>query len=84
MKTWRSILSEVAGYLVELSALAALLTVSLTAVRGLLVTVAAAAVAVSAHLGALRPRLVHWGATASDPFSRQDGKTQARRDLRVK
>ena len=63
MKTRRSILSAVAGYLVELGALAALLAVSLSAVRGFPVTVAAAAVAVIAHLGVLRPRLVRWGAT---------------------
>ncbi|HLN66648.1 MAG TPA: hypothetical protein VK280_05190 [Streptosporangiaceae bacterium] len=63
MKTRRSILSAVAGYLVELGALAALLAVSLSAVRGFPITVAAAAVAVIAHLGVLRPRLVRWGAT---------------------
>ena len=63
MTTQPRILSAVAGHLIELAALAALLTAPLGTVPGILAALAALTTVSVTYLSVLRPRLVRWGAT---------------------
>jgi hypothetical protein len=66
MKTQPRIFSAVAGHLVELAALAALLAAPLGTVPGILAALAALTTVSVTCLSVLRPRLVRWGATGEE------------------
>ena len=63
MKTQPRTLSAVAGHLIELAALAALLAAPLGTVPGTLAALAALTTVGVTYLSVLRPRLARWGAT---------------------